>query len=142
MWLLWSSSALGEDFKYHETQSLPVFFLNRTGETSPFAKIWLRYKRDNYVVYYQFWWTLWYLNEQSSLCHFINMIPFQRMSNSHLFPPFWENNQFFSSSFEREEVVWSLRNWLRTCMASECTCLCSLFQATLAREVVCYNPLE
>lgn len=117
--------ALEEDFKYHETEFLSVFFLiRRIGETSPLAKIWLRYKRDNYVAYYQFWWTLWYLNEQSSLCHFINMIPFQRMSNSHLLPPFWENNpSFLKIIWKGRGCLVSLRNWLRMCMASEGTWL-------------------
>lgn len=97
---------LGEDFKYHETEFLPVFFLiRRTGETSPLEKIEQRYKRDNYVVYYQFWWTLWYLNEQSSLCHFINMIPFQRKSSSHLLPPFWENNPTFPKLIWKGRVI-------------------------------------
>ena len=50
------SMCLGEDFKYHEAEFLPVFFLiRRTREASLLAKIGQRYKRDNYVVYYQFW---------------------------------------------------------------------------------------
>lgn len=124
MWLLWSPCALGEDFKYRETEFLPVFFLiGKTGETSPLAKIWLRYKRDNYVGYYQFWWTLWYLNEQSSLCHFINMIPFWRMSNSHLLPPFWENNPIFLKLICKGRGCWSVCNGLRLCLAFEWTWL-------------------
>lgn len=117
MLLLWSLCALGEDFKYHKTEFLPAFLLIRkTRGISPLAKIGLRYKRDNYVVYYQFWWTLWYLNEQSSLCHFINMISFQRMSSSHLLPPFWENNPIFLKLIWKGRHCWSLCNWLRMCV--------------------------
>lgn len=70
-----------------------------------------------HVCYYQSRWILWYLKEQGSLCHFINMISWQRLNSSPQLPPWCKNNSIFLKLIWKENGSWTSYHWLRVWVA-------------------------